>query len=236
MVQIDDNTLPMGLCLTDPSWHQGVIGILASRLKERFHRPVIAFASADDAQLKGSARSIANVHIRDCLSDIATAHPDLIIKFGGHAMAAGLSIRKTDFERFKHAFESYLAERLPASMLDCHIDSDGSLSSEHLCLPFAKVLREAGPWGQQFPEPIFDDWFEVLHFQTIKQVHLKLSIRLADNSHAPVLSALLFNADKTDYEPILNQTIHLAYRLDVNDFRGNQSVQLMIEHVIKQGT
>lgn len=231
-VQLNENALPMGLCLTDPSWHQGVIGILASRLKERFHRPVIAFASADATQLKGSARSIAGVHIRDCLSDIATVHPDLILKFGGHAMAAGLSILKTDFQRFKDAFEQYLDTHLPKSALDCHIDSDGSLSSEQLCLSFANTLREAGPWGQQFAEPLFDDWFDVLDFQIIGQVHLKLHVRLAGNTQSPVLTALLFNADKTDYEPVLNETIHLAYRLDVNNFRGEQAVQLMIEHVI----
>ena len=105
---IDTASLPMGLCLTDPSWHQGVIGILAGRLKERFHRPVIAFASANETELKGSARSISDLHIRDCLNDIATVHPDLILKFGGHAMAAGLSIQKADFQRFKMIFESYL--------------------------------------------------------------------------------------------------------------------------------
>ncbi len=234
LATIDINTqqtnMPAGLCLYDPSWHQGVIGIVASRLKDRFHRPVIAFAKTSDDELKGSARSIANLHMRDCLSDIATAHPDLLLTFGGHAMAAGLSIKQDNFIRFKHIFEDVLAQHLQPSQLQCQIDSDGELSTNYFSISFAKQIRNGGPWGQQFPEPLFDGKFYVMDYQTLGKNHLKLLLSDTKEDEKAV-EALLFNVDKLDYQPQLSQCIHIAYRLDLNEFRGNQTVQLIIEYI-----
>ena len=230
-VHLDSATLPMGLCLTDQSWHQGVIGIVASRLKERFHRPVIAFAEASATELKGSARSIANLHIRDCLSDIATLHPGLILKFGGHAMAAGLSIRKSDFVEFKQAFETYLDVHLHQDALQHHIKSDGELSNEHFSLSFASLLRDSGPWGQQFAEPLFDGKFYVIDCSLIGKQHLKLQLSTEREDEDNAVTALLFNINKLDFQPQIGDHIHIAYRLSINHFRGEESVQLVIEHV-----
>ncbi|MCD6055209.1 MAG: recJ [Gammaproteobacteria bacterium] len=224
-------TLPKGLCLTEPHWHQGVIGIVASRLKDRFHRPVIVFAEGEEGELKGSARSIAHVHIRDVLSDIATTHPDLILKFGGHAMAAGLTLRKKDFERFKMAFESYLANNVADDLLTNQLKSDGELSTECFSSQFALLLRDSGPWGKDFPEPLFDGKFYVSDLRAIGEAHLKLWLKPEADSQ-PV-EAVLFHVDKLGWKPELQDYIHIAYRLDLNIFRGNQKVQLVIEHILK---
>nr|WP_305793182.1 single-stranded-DNA-specific exonuclease RecJ [Sedimenticola hydrogenitrophicus] len=219
--------LPLGICVYQENWHQGVIGILASRIKEQYHRPVIAFADADGEMLKGSARSIRGVHIRDILESIATAHPQLLDKFGGHAMAAGLTLMKCDLERFSRCFDEAVRQQLNGRALDGALRSDGGLEVDEMILSVAEQLREAGPWGQGFPEPLFDDRFEVVRQQTVGAGHAKLALRRA--GRAETFDAIAFNqsAALPTHQPA---TIHAAYRLDINEFRGATNVQLLIEY------
>ena len=156
MKKLDEHHAPAGVCLYDSNWHQGVIGILASRIKDQLHRPVIAFAPAGKDEIKGSARSIPGVHIRDVLSDIAALHPKLLSKFGGHAMAAGLSLKMHDYPPFALAFDALVRKRLTSIDLEQLIYSDGELTETEMTLEFAECLQNAGPWGQEFPEPVFD--------------------------------------------------------------------------------
>ena len=228
--ELQQHSLPMGLCLYEPSWHQGVIGIVASRLKEQFHRPVIAFAKGNDNTIKGSARSINSVHIRDCLSNIAARHPDLIITFGGHAMAAGLTIYETHFAEFQRAFIEELVQLIEPEQLQQFIHSDGELLYEHFSIPFAKQLRDGGPWGQHFPEPLFDGEFCVIDYQPLGKQHAKLALSLPQKTDMTI-EALLFNLDKFNYQPQLDDHIHIAYRLHLNEFRDQQHLQLIVEHV-----
>jgi single-stranded-DNA-specific exonuclease len=218
--------LPYGLCLFDPDWHPGVVGIVASRIKERLNRPVIAFAPDGDDMLKGSARSVGAVHIRDVLETIAARHVGLLSKFGGHAMAAGLSLGRERFDDFRAAFDAEVRRRLSAGDLRGTILSDGPLAGADIGLPLARELRRAGPWGQGFPEPLFDGVFEVLESRVVGDTHLKLSLR-SDGAGAPV-DAIAFNA--VDYWPSGAKHVRLAYRLDVNWFRGRETAQLVIEH------
>nr|WP_305792860.1 single-stranded-DNA-specific exonuclease RecJ [Sedimenticola hydrogenitrophicus] len=219
--------LPLGICVYQENWHQGVIGILASRIKEQYHRPVIAFADADDEMLKGSARSICGVHIRDILESIAIAHPQLLDKFGGHAMAAGLTLMKRDLENFSRCFDEAVRQQLNGRALDGALRSDGGLEVDEMILSVAQQLREAGPWGQGFPEPLFDDRFEIVRQQTVGVGHAKLALRRA--GRAETFDAIAFNqsAALPTHQPA---TIHAAYRLDINEFRGAMNVQLLIEY------
>jgi single-stranded-DNA-specific exonuclease RecJ len=219
--------LPAGLCLYDETWHQGVIGILAARIKDRLHRPVIAFAPGSHGELKGSARSIAGLHIRDVLEAVATRYPALIAKFGGHAMAAGLSLKPEALDPFREAFDAEVRRHLSAEDLQAVILSDGELTREELRLQFAELLREAGPWGQGFPEPVFDGIFQVTHRREVGDGHLKLVVRTLDG---PSLDAIAFNAVERNW-PVQAERVRLAYRLGVNEFRGLRSVQLVIEHM-----
>ncbi len=223
------DTLPLGLCLFDERWHQGVAGIVASRIKERVHRPVIAFTAVSANELKGSARSISGVHIRDVLDAIATQHPGLIIKFGGHAMAAGLSLAREKLEAFRSAFENELKKHISESELRHELLSDGELGSSELTLDVAKLLRLAGPWGQGFAEPLFDNRFIILEQRLLKEKHLKLILNLTDY-HVPI-EAIAFNVDRSIWPNLRVQEVHAAYRLDVNEYAGNQRVQLIIEHL-----
>ncbi len=221
--------LPFGLCLFEESWHQGVIGIVASRVRERVHRPVIAFASQDGTELKGSARSVPGLHVRDVLDAVAARHPGLIRRFGGHAMAAGLTLARGDLEAFRAAFDAEVRRLLTADDLRGFVHSDGSLAPEHLTLGMAETLRAAGPWGQGFPEPVFDDEFEVVKARVVGDRHWKLRLGMPGRN-APV-EAIAFNA--VDDGPALGdvQRLHAAYRLDVNLFRGARSAQLVLEHI-----
>ena len=167
----------LGLCLFDDSWHQGVVGLVAGRIKDRLHRPVIAFARAEDGSLRGSARSVAGVNIRDALDSIATRHPGLIDKFGGHAMAAGLSLPETNLEAFSSAFAAEVAVRTDRESLAGVIHSDGALDPAELSLDTARVLRGAGPWGQGFPEPVFDGDFHILDARVVGGKHLKMQLK-----------------------------------------------------------
>nr|WP_238484518.1 single-stranded-DNA-specific exonuclease RecJ [Rahnella bonaserana] len=223
------DALPFGLAMYHPEWHQGVVGILASRLKERFNRPVIAFAPAGEGILKGSGRSIAGLHMRDALERLDTLNPGLMMKFGGHAMAAGLSLEKSKFDEFRDKFAELVGEWLDPSHLEGVVWSDGELSARELTIDTAEMLRDGGPWGQAFPEPTFDGTFRILQQKLLKERHLKLMIEPIGGG--PLLDGIAFNIDPTFWPDSSIREVQLAYRLDINEFRGNRSVQLIIEHL-----
>jgi len=221
--------LPYGLAMYHPEWHQGVVGILASRIKERFHRPVIAFAPAGEGILKGSGRSIAGLHMRDALERLDTLNPGLMMKFGGHAMAAGLSLEEAKFDEFRQCFGDLVGEWLDPAMLEGVIWSDGELALQELSLETAELLREGGPWGQAFPEPTFDGKFRILQQRLVGEKHLKLMVEPLGGG--PLLDGIAFNVDTTLWPDSSVREVELAYKLDVNEFRGNRNVQLLIQHL-----
>ncbi|WP_145537610.1 single-stranded-DNA-specific exonuclease RecJ [Yersinia kristensenii] len=221
--------LPYGIAMYHPEWHQGVVGILASRIKERFHRPVIAFAPAGDGLLKGSGRSVAGLHMRDALERLDTLNPGLMLKFGGHAMAAGLSLEQDKFDEFRQRFADLVGEWMDASQLEGVIWSDGELKGNELSLETAELLRDGGPWGQSFPEPIFDGKFRILQQRLVGERHLKLMIEPL--SGGPLLDAIAFNIDTTLWPDSSVREVKLAYKLDINEYRGNRSVQLLVQHL-----
>ncbi len=220
--------MPYGLCLFEPDWHQGVIGILAARLKERYHRPAIAFADAGDGLLKGSARSVQGLHIRDALDAVAAAHPGLISKFGGHAMAAGLSLPQENYAAFAAAFDSEVRRQLGAEDLTGRLLCDGQLQPGEFNLELARALRQAGPWGQHFPEPQFLGEFELLQQRLVGEKHLKLQLRDSSGQH---LEGIAFNIDRDQWPNPNVKRLRLVYRLEVNEFRGQESVQLLAAHL-----
>lgn len=222
--------LPWGLCLYDGSWHQGVIGILASRIKDRYHRPVIAFADATETEIKGSARSVPGLHIRDALDAVAAKHPGLLTKFGGHAMAAGMSLDKNRFDDFAKAFDEVVRSQLKSTDLQATVLSDGELSGADFSLGVAEQLREGGPWGQHFPEPVFDGEFYLMQQRIVGEKHLKLVLAL-DEQGRELIDAIAFNIDLEFWPNQQAQKARVAYRLDINEFRGRQSVQLMVEYI-----
>lgn len=221
--------LPFGLCVFEPEWHQGVIGILASRLKERYHRPTIAFADAGDGLLKGSARSVPGFHIRDALDAVAASHPGLITKFGGHAMAAGLSLPVANFGAFAAAFDAEVRRQLCEDDLTGRLLSDGQLGAEEFHLQLAKALRQAGPWGQHFPEPLFHGVFELTQQRLLKERHLKFMVKTECGRRT--LDAIAFNVDRDLWPNPTVRWVELAYKLDVNEYRGQESVQLLVSHL-----
>lgn len=229
----ENSELPYGLALFQRDWHQGVIGILASRIKEKFHRPVIAFADGGEGTIKGSCRSIPGLHMRDALDFIDTQNPGLIIKFGGHAMAAGLTIKEQDFERFSRLFDEVVKKELDEAALKGVIMSDGELKPEEFSMHVAEQLRSGGPFGQAFPEPIFDGEFKVLHQKLVGEKHLKLMLEPLYKGHPTnvMIDGIAFNVDLRRWPDASVKTVRLAYKLDVNEFRGNQSLQLMIDHI-----
>jgi single-stranded-DNA-specific exonuclease len=220
-----------GLCLYDAGWHQGVVGLVASRVKDRAGRPVIAFAPAgDDATLRGSARSISGVHIRDVLETVAVRHPGLIHRFGGHAMAAGLSIAAVDLDRFARAFEGVVGESLRDAEPDDAVWTDGALEEAEICLATAEQLRAAGPWGQAFPEPVFDGEFEVESTRVVGEKHVKFWLRPAGlRSRFDAIAFNLLDGERFSVPP--QGTLRLAYRLDINQWQGERRLQLLVEHV-----
>ncbi|EHD23093.1 single-stranded-DNA-specific exonuclease RecJ [Brenneria sp. EniD312] len=223
------DALPYGLAMYHPEWHQGVVGILASRIKDRFHRPVIAFAPAGDGMLKGSGRSIAGLHLRDALERLDTRYPGMMDKFGGHAMAAGLTLQETQFEPFRQRFGELVGEWLDASQLEGVVWSDGELALPELCLSTAEMLRDAGPWGQAFPEPTFDGRFRILQQRLVGERHLKVMVEPLNGG--PLLDGIAFNIDTSIWPDSSVREAELAYKLDVNEFRGKRSVQLLIQHL-----
>ncbi|ECH9727111.1 single-stranded-DNA-specific exonuclease RecJ [Salmonella enterica] len=222
-------TLPGGLAMYHPEWHQGVVGILASRIKERFHRPVIAFAPAGDGTLKGSGRSIQGVHMRDALERLDTLYPDLMIKFGGHAMAAGLSLEEHKFEQFQQRFGELVTEWLDPALLQGEVISDGPLSAAEMSMEVAQLLRDAGPWGQMFPEPLFDGRFRLLQQRLVGERHLKVMVEPVGGG--PLLDGIAFNIDTTCWPDNGVREVELAYKLDINEFRGNRSLQIIIDDI-----
>ncbi len=225
----DGAALPFGLALYQPDWHQGVIGIVAGRLKEKFHRPSIVFAQSDaqPTELKGSARSIPGLHIRDLLEHIDSQNPGVIIKFGGHAMAAGLSIEASQFEHFRQLFNTLAEQWIDKDNLTGKILSDGELAADYMNINFAQLLRDSGPWGQQFPEPIFDDVFTLVQQRIVGEKHLKLVVQ----KDGQIFDAIAFNIDIKAWPNSQASQAHIAFKLDINEFRGKQSVQLMVEHI-----
>ncbi|ECS0200673.1 single-stranded-DNA-specific exonuclease RecJ [Salmonella enterica] len=222
-------TLPGGLAMYHPEWHQGVVGILASRIKERFHRPVIAFAPAGDGMLKGSGRSIQGLHMRDALERLDTLYPDLMIKFGGHAMAAGLSLEEHKFEQFQQRFGELVTEWLDPALLQGEVISDGPLSAAEMSMEVAQLLRDAGPWGQMFPEPLFDGRFRLLQQRLVGERHLKVMVEPVGGG--PLLDGIAFNIDTTCWPDNGVREVELAYKLDINEFRGNRSLQIIIDDI-----
>ncbi|MGA9033107.1 MAG: single-stranded-DNA-specific exonuclease RecJ [Sulfuricaulis sp.] len=227
-LHLDMATLPRGLCLFDESWHQGVIGLVASRIKEHTHRPVIAFAPVSNTEIKGSARSVPGLHVRDALDAVAARHPHLLSRFGGHAMAAGLTLLRAHLEAFRQAFDEEVSRHLSDSDLQGKVISDGELTGEELSLPVAELLRAAGPWGQGFPEPVFDGCFDVVSQRVVGEKHLKLTLRAPH--HAKALEAIAFNSVR-EGQAVTYSRIRTAYKLDVNEYQGYRSLQLIIEHL-----
>jgi single-stranded-DNA-specific exonuclease len=220
-----------GICLFDRNWHQGVVGLVASRIKEDTGRPVVAFApdTEGSGMLKGSARSISGFHIRDALARIDARNPGLIDKFGGHAMAAGLSLDAERLDDFSAAFMACAAEGISASQLRQVVVSDGSLRPDELNLEVAEALRAAGPWGQGFSEPVFDGRFEIVERRVVGGSHLKMLV--APESGGDCLDAIAFNTD-ISVLPEGQSNCHLVYQLDVNEFRGRKTAQLLVRHIL----
>lgn len=222
-------SMPFGLCLFDPEWHQGVIGILASRMKERYFRPTIAFADAGDGMLKGSGRSVQGFHIRDALSVVAAQHPELISKYGGHAMAAGLTLPEENFPLFCQAFDAEVRRQMREEDLTGRLLSDGTLAVEEFHLELARALRHAGPWGQHFPEPLFHGVFQLVEQRIVGERHLKVVLKSECGSVK--LDGIAFGIDREVWPNPTIRWVELAYKLDVNEFRGQETVQLMIAHI-----
>lgn len=221
--------LPKGLVIYHPQWHQGVIGIVASRLKERFHRPVIAFAPGDNGQLKGSGRSIAGLHLRDVLERLDTLWPGMIVKFGGHAMAAGLTLPESQLTLFQQRFNEVVSDWLDDTALQGVILTDGPLAPQEMTLESAELLRQGGPWGQGFPEPVFDGRFRLLQQRRVGERHLKVLVEPCGGG--PLLDGIAFNVDTQLWPDPSVQEAVLAYRLEANEFRGQRNVQLLIEQI-----
>lgn len=225
-VAASQEQLPSGLCLYGKDWHHGVIGIVAARIRERWHRPVIAFADDGSGMLRGSARSIEGLHVRDLIDVVDKAHPGLIERFGGHAMAAGLTLDPRGFETFEGAFTRAVSDELGELDPVRELTSDGELPPDLMDLDTAEALRLAGPWGKGFAEPLFDGQFQVAEARIVGERHLKLRVRAGDG---PPIEAIGFNL--ADQREGLGREAHLAYRLDVNEYRGLRSPQLVLEHV-----
>lgn len=226
LLSFNEQELPAGLVLYQTDWHQGIIGILAGRIKERYFRPTIAFAHQDDDIVKGSARSIPGLHIRDLLEEINSRYPDIIDKFGGHAMAAGLSLHVDKLAAFEQVFVQVASEWLEGRQLQGELLSDGQLTASEVCLDFAQLLKESGPWGQGFEEPLFDGEFELLDQRLVGEKHLKMMIK---HPSGQLLDAIAFNVDLAVWPNRQIKQVQLAYRLDINHFRGKVSLQLLVE-------
>ncbi|WP_050764649.1 single-stranded-DNA-specific exonuclease RecJ [Marinomonas sp. MED121] len=224
----DEQDLPNGMCFYDDTWHQGVIGILASRMKDKCYRPVIAFAKVDDEEIKGSARSIPGLHIRDALDLLAKRYPHLLSKFGGHAMAAGMSIKEAHYPEFVKAFDEVVTELVSASDLEDCLLTDGSLRAEDFSLSFAELIRQCGPWGQMFPEPVFDGVFELIQQRIVGQKHLKLLLR--EPNEGLLIDAIAFFIDLEQW-PNNAEQARVVFKLDINEFRGQRNIQLLVDYI-----
>lgn len=228
-LKLNEEQLPWGIALFQEDWHQGVIGILASRIKDKYHRPVIAFADAGNGEIKGSARSIKGLHMRDLLELVNSRHPGLICKFGGHAMAAGLTLKSGGFATFAKAYDDAVREQLKPEQLTGELWSDGELTPTELTLEIAQLLRNAGPWGQSFEEPLFDGYFKIIQQRIVGERHLKLV--LETQCGTVMLDAIAFNVDLHTWPDATIQHARIVYKLDVNEYRGNFTLQLMVEQI-----
>ena len=233
---IETDNLPATLCLFDERWHQGVVGIVASRIKDKFNRPAIAFAQvnaadSEEVELKGSARSIQGFHVRDALDAVATQNPGLITKFGGHAMAAGLSLAKDNFDSFSKAFNSYAKKLLSEDQLRAVVLSDGPAEPEWLTLETANVIESAGPWGQEFEEPLFDGRFNLIEQRRLSGNHLKMVLSPKQDAQR-VVDAIAFNVSEDDWPAEKVTEIEIVFRIDANEFRGTETLQLKVEQIL----
>ena len=224
-IDLEGDASLFAMTLYDPGWHQGVIGILASRIRERVHRPTLVFADAEEGMLKGSGRSIAGLHLRDELDQVATQHPGLLTKFGGHAMAAGLSLAKEDLDRFKRALNDAVADALGHIPPERTEESDGALTPGDFGLLLAEQLASGGPWGQHFPEPLFDGQFSVRSHRIVGEKHLKLTL----DAEGTEIEGIAFNIEVSEWLAAPLQTLHALYRLNVNEYRGERRAQLIIQ-------
>ena len=225
--EFDRAALPCLICLLAPNWHEGLVGLIASRIKDRYHRPTFAFAPAEGGLLKGSGRSIAGFHLRDALADVDARHPGLIARYGGHAMAAGLTLPAAGFERVRQALEEVAAAKLEAESLTARTLTDGELAPEEMTLTVARALRDFGPWGQGFPEPCFDGRFELVDRRLLKEAHLKMTLRPV--AGRATVDAIAFNRGDSDWPA--GTELQCVYRLAVNDYRATSRVQLVVSHV-----
>ena len=223
--KLGEQRWPNCVCVYEASWHQGIVGLIAARVRERCHRPVIAFAREDEKYLKGSARSIPGVHIRDLLEAISTVRPGLIEKFGGHAMAAGLTLAESALDAFKKTAAEQMQRLYPSADFSGAIMTDGPLPDTALNLGFARSLRDAGPWGSAFPEPLWSGDFSIVEQRTVGENHLKLRVRPANGGK--IIDAIAFNQAGPAYRGV----VQLAYKLDVNEFRGIENPQLVVEQI-----
>jgi single-stranded-DNA-specific exonuclease len=221
-----------GLCLYDPGWHQGVVGLVAGRIKERVRRPVIAFADAGEGELRGSARSVAGVHVRDVLDAVSKRHPGLLGRFGGHAMAAGLTLARERLDEFATAFDAEVALWQAGGSLADIVETDGALGADDISLANAEALRAAGPWGQAFPEPSFDQTFRVLRTRTVGERHLKLWVEAPGEGRRFDAIAFNFHQGRDPARPLPTEA-HLVYRLDVNEYAGERRLQLLVDHLLE---
>ena len=225
--ELKRETLPSVICLYSDGWHEGLVGLIASRIKERYHRPTFAFAPGEGGMLKGSGRSIAGFHLRDALAEVDARHPGLIVRYGGHAMAAGLTLPAAAFEPLQRALEDVGAAKLETDALTQRVLTDGELAPDEMTLAVARALRDFGPWGQGFPEPCFDGCFELVDQRLLKDAHLKMTLRPLE-SRATV-SAIAFNRGATDWPA--GAQLRVVYRLAVNDWQATSSVQLVVSHI-----
>lgn len=232
-IQLDATQLPSALVLFEPHWHQGVIGIVAGRLKEQFHRPSIVFAPDEDGiHIKGSARSVEGIHIRDMIEQVAETHPHLVRYFGGHAAAAGLTIEKKYFNEFKSCFEQLIAQ-VDQQLLEATIWTDGQLEDKHFNLHTIEDIEKLGPWGQNFPSPVFEGTFKLINYRWLKDKHLKLTLQLVSGQE---LDAIVFNAkDRFEFNEQSDQ-VYLVYTLDKNEYNGRVSVQLKVTYLSSAAT
>src|SRR3989304_2988076 len=221
-------SLPNGVCLFNENWHQGVVGILAGRIKDQINRPAIVFAKDKEGYIKGSARSISSVHIRDVLDTIASQHPGIISKFGGHAMAAGLTIRESNLEQFKVVFDQITGMFLSGDELEGVLVSDGELSVNELSFDLAEKIISSGPWGQGFPEPVYDGEFEIINARVVGERHLKLQLRHPGNNRS--IDAIAFNITDEDW-PEATGRVQTVYKLDINEFAGRRQLQLVVDYI-----
>ena len=228
IAELKQGELPLGLCLYDVNWHQGIVGVLAGRIKEMVNRPVIIFAPDGEGFLKGSGRSLPDIHLKDTLDTLAVKHPDLISRFGGHAMAAGLTIREDDYPKFKELFDAEVRRLTADRMPGAEIITDGKLAPADMNLELAGEIENAGPWGQGFPQPLFDDIFSVADARPVGVRHLKLKL-LLNGAENPV-DAISFNTNMDAIDKSADN-MHFVYRLAINDYRGELTPQLIISHI-----